>query len=251
MAAWSPTEGGPMGWVDKLLGRDKRDGDRPAEQEQSGPVGEEQLLADARERIRSGFLDRDDLAGWVAGGHDLAEDDPRPLRAAAQAWDERLAEQAGWTGESDYDRLAAAFADLEASGVLARMNFTCCNTCGTTEIDDERTPDHDAPEGAYPFREWAYTFFHSQDAERLADAPADLFLTYSSFRPAADVDPDLMARARAGEQEAREQVVRHTDATVGRIVVDALAAHGLAPDWSGDPTRRIAVPITDWRKPLP
>lgn len=240
-----------MGWVDKLLGRDGRAGNRPAEPEGAAPVGDEQLLADAREVIRSGFLDRDDLAGWVAGGHDLAEDDPRALRAAAQAWDERLAEQAGWVGESDYDRLAAAFADLEESGVVARMNFTCCNTCGTTEIDDERTPDPDAAEGAYPFREWAYTFFHSQDAERLADGPADLFLTYSSFRPAADVAPDLMARARAGDQDAREQVVRHTDATVGRIVVDALTAHGLTPDWSGDPTRRIAVPITDWRKPLP
>ena len=40
-------------------------------------------------------------------------------------------------------------------------------------------------------------------------------------------------------------------AAVGRIVVDALTVRGLAPVWSGDWTQRIAVPITDWRKPLP
>ncbi len=147
--------------------------------------------------------------------------------------------------------MQAAFDELEADRVVARMNFTCCNTCGTTEIDDERTPDPDAAEGAYPFQEWAYAFFHSQDAERLADTPADLYLTYSSFRPAPDIDPELMARARAGDEDARKQVVSHTDATVGRIVVDALTARGLTPVWSGDPAQRIAVPITDWRKPLP
>ena len=239
-----------MGWIDKLLGRDKG-AESGAPETAEGPVGDEELLGDARELIRSGFLDRDDLAEWVAGGRDLDEADPRALRAATQAWDERLAEQAGWAGESDYDRLDAAFADLAAAGVVARMNFTCCNTCGTTEIDDERTPDPDAAEGAYPFQEWAYAFFHSQDAERLADTPADLYLTYSSFRPAPDIDPELMARARAGDEDARKQVVSHTDATVGRIVVDALTARGLTPVWSGDPAQRIAVPITDWRKPLP
>ena len=158
--------------------------------------------------------------------------------------------QVTWSGPSDYDRLQAAFDELEADRVVARMNFTCCNTCGTDEIDDERTPLDDAGD-AYGFREWQYTFFHSQDADRLAETPGVLYLTYSAWRPSPDLDPALIAAARGGDAEARVQVYQGTDACVGERVAAALRHHGLTVLWEGDPAERIGVSITDWRKPLP
>jgi len=73
-----------------------------------------------------------------------------------------LAEQQKWREPGDYDRMAAAFARIQQQGVPARMNFTCCQTCGIDEIDDERTPLRRAAAGEYPWREWGYTFFTSR-----------------------------------------------------------------------------------------
>ena len=38
-------------------------------------------------------------------------------------WGERLAEQAGWEGETDPERLTRAFAALDAAGITARENL--------------------------------------------------------------------------------------------------------------------------------
>ncbi|MDI9902924.1 hypothetical protein QM716_24015 [Rhodococcus sp. IEGM 1409] len=92
--------------------------------------------------------------------------------------------------------------------------------CGTTEIDDERTPS-EPDENGYPFAQWAYTFFHMQDAERL------------------------------GDETAKAHVIAQTDQTVGRQVADALRAQGLSVDWNGDNNQRIRVTDVRWRKPLP
>ncbi len=69
----------------------------------------------------------------------------RPVsRAQAQEvvdrlWLERLAEQETWgEGPTDPDRVARAFGALDAVGVTARENFTCCRGCGTAEIGAER-----------------------------------------------------------------------------------------------------------------
>jgi hypothetical protein len=216
----------------------------------------QQLRETARARILAGFVEYDGFAEQLAEYHEDLSDDPDLLLGAAHRvvdaeWLRRLDEQATWTRPGDYERLAAAFDDLSSHGLVGRMNFTCCQTCGTTEIDDERSPLEGAAEGEYPFAEWAYTFFHQQDAERLADQDALLMLTYSSWRPAPDLDVELLERAKAGDPAAREEVVRETDAVVGRQVHAALVAAGLEVEWNGEPGRRIAVRLRDWRKPLP
>jgi hypothetical protein len=220
----------------------------------------DEQLAELRETARSwiapGFQQRDGMAAELAEYHDDIEAPDEVKLAAAETvveeeWQRRLDEQATWTGRGDYERLVSAFDALAVDGVLGRMNFTCCQTCGSTEIDDERTPIADAAEGTYPFREWGYTFFHQQDTERLTDAGAVLYLTYSTFRPAPGLDEDLLARARGGDDAAREEVVRQSDVAVGHRVADALQAAGLTVDWNGENTKRIAVTDLDWRKPLP
>jgi len=167
-----------------------------------------------------------------------------------EVWDRRVEEQTQWTAPGDFERLSAAFAELERNGIVARMNFTCCMQCGTTEIDDERTPSEPDQNG-YPFAQWAYTFFHMQDAERLGDEPSDLYLSYSAFRPAHDLDPALVAAAFGGDETAKAHMIAHTDQTVGRQVADALRTQGLSVDWNGDNNQRIRVTDVCWRKPLP
>lgn len=242
-----------MGLRDRVFRRDPREGQppAPAESPSTGEVSSADLRAAARQAVVPGFLTRSEAVEQVRELYELDDSDQRPAELVDAVWAARKAEAVNWTGESDYDRLAAAFADLDSQGIVARMNFTCCNTCGTTAIDDERTPADSADPGEYPFREWAYTFFHQQDAERLVDEPATLFLTYSFFRPAAETDPQVLQKARAGDAQARAQVTTETGTLVGQRVADTLRGHGLDVSWSGSPTQRMSVAIESWRKPLP
>ncbi len=239
-----------MGW----FGRKKDDGTAvPTDSDR------EAFREAARERIRPGFMDLDGVAETLVEyleDVELPEDVMLELARAtvAEEWAARLAEQATWTEPGDYARVQAAYDDLAGQGIVGRMNFTCCQTCGTDEIDDERTPrssEEVEADAGYGFHEWGYTFFHQQDAERLADEPAVLYLSYSTFLPAPEVDPDLIARAGDGDADARSEVVQLSDLAAGRAVAAALTRQGLSVDWAEDTSQRIRVTDLRWRKPLP
>jgi hypothetical protein len=184
------------------------------------PAQEDELRVLARDLVVPAFAERDHVT-QVLADHLYGDVDPRAAaeaarRITAEAWARRDAELSASSGPSDYDRLAAAFRALEERAVVARMAFACCQTCGDTEIRDERTGG-----------EWGFTYFHDQDAERLADPETTLLLAYGAF----------------GDQSE--------DVEVGRAVRDALVAEGLVVAWDDDPRARLAVAIRDWRKPLP
>lgn len=225
-------------------------------------IAEQEALATLRETARlwisPGFRTRDSLVEELVEYHDdidLPADQTDRLAASAVdlEWEVRHAEEATWTHPGDYARVQAAFDALDAQGVVGRMSFTCCQTCGTAEIAEERTPLH--AEERWPgddaFREWGFVFFHEQDAERLAEEPADLFLSFGTFRWAPDTDPGLLKRAQEGHEDARREVVEHSDRAVGRLVAEALRAQGLTVDWNDEPARRLRVTEVQWRKPLP
>lgn len=173
------------------------------------------------------------IATQVAGGYDDADEiiesfverveDDEELDATeddvialvTQAWTARIAEQQHWPAVTDVDKLERAFELLEASGVLARDNFTCCQNCGHSEIGDARA------DTSYD----GYTFFHLQDTERAASG-SSLFLAYGSF------SEDTGAEA------------------IGRRVIDAIQAQGLTVEWDGTADTRISVKL-DWKKRLP
>lgn len=174
--------------------------------------------------VASGFVARPDAEQHLV---ELVADDPetfpdlderRTRQIVAQVWRERLAIESTWTDEGDYPALRDAFDDLERAGVVARMSFTCCQTCGHDEIRAEATP-----------QSRGYTFFHSQDADRLAPVTSELYLAFGSL---TEDDPDL-------------------DTRVGAEVVKTLVARGLAVDWDGRADTRIRLPRMDWRKRLP
>ena len=143
--------------------------------------------------------------------------DPGDLRALAwrlaePAFAEHLAAQATWPERTDSDRLSNAFRNLDASGIVAREDFTCCQNCGTTEIGGE-VVDVEACRG--------YVFYHGQDADR-AVAGGGIWLSYGLFE-------------------------RETTPEIGEEVCAALRAEGFEVDWDGSPDKRIRVPL-DWAR---
>ncbi|MFI5986198.1 DUF6891 domain-containing protein [Streptomyces sp. NPDC051555] len=175
--------------------------------------------------LRCGYDGRPELT-------ELAEDylvngPVRPVSEAQAAelvlrlWRERVAEQAGWVGETDPERVSRAFAALEAAGITAREDFACCRGCGHAEIRGV------GAEGARGF-----VFFHRMCTEGAAQG-GDLILIYGSFG----------ASGGTGSEEA-------STAAVGREVVAALAEVGLRCLWDGSAHDAIRVTDLDWRKRL-
>ncbi|WP_127505739.1 DUF6891 domain-containing protein [Actinoplanes solisilvae] len=115
-----------------------------------------------------------------------------------------LEKQAGWPERTDSDRLTAAFHSLDAAGIVAREDFSCCQNCGVTEIRDETT------DGASR----GYVFYHGQDALSAAEG-LDIWLAYGG---------------RDAEQIAHE-------------IVEALRAEGLTVQWDGTVGLRIHVTL--------
>jgi hypothetical protein len=149
---------------------------------------------------------------------------PEAVRTAAWSLAEEAvaahhAEQAQWPAVTDCDRLDAAFATLEATGIVARQHFSCCGTCGATQIIDEM--DRIAKDGQ-PVR--GYTFFHVQDTEHAVDGEG-LYLSYG-----------------AADHRDRQAAVE-----IGHEVVAALRAQGLQPTWNGRHAHRIGLPMV-WRR---
>jgi hypothetical protein len=169
--------------------------------------------------VRSGFLARGEI---MEAAMEISEDTAAASTAEIARHVDEVAlalarEQASWPPVTDSDRLDAAFEDLGRRGILARQDFTCCQSCGHAEIWDE-AEDPSAWRG--------YAFYHRQDTEAAVEGRG-LYLGFGS------------AGARAAET-----------ASIGAEVVAALHAQGLAVDWDGDVRKRIGVGPFTWRRRL-
>ena len=186
---------------------------------------------------------RDLIDGWIAAGFDtydtvernaveLGEDDgiqPAAARTLVrERWLAAVDAQQTWPDTRDSDALEAAFADLEARGVAARMNFSCCGTCAPGELIDEV---------GLGGSKHGYVYFHQQDAEAIFEG--SLFLGYGSLR---DFDREAPGASDAYVADA---------VSVGHEVVDALRSHNLSVTWDGSLDRRIRVTDLEWRRRIP
>ncbi|GGQ33217.1 hypothetical protein BKA00_004871 [Actinomadura coerulea] len=133
-------------------------------------------------------------------------------------WNAQVEEQRKWPEVTDNDLLERAFTRLWRTGIVAEENFTCCQSCGVTEIGGQ------IPEGSVMD---GYTFFHEQDTESVL-FDDELLLSYGTFGP---------------ESEPQKAV------EVGERVVAALKTEGLRVEWDGSPAARITV-FMKWRKRL-
>jgi uncharacterized protein DUF6891 len=215
---WWPSNLWRVGIFDKLSRR------TPAPE--PDPVALEELRDQVVLWVLPGFNTRSDV---LEQAREFRDDDEMPVtdrqveQLVEEVWQARLAEQQTWTSPTDADKVAAAFAELDAAGVVARMNFTCCQTCGVAEIDDERPTDRPSS---------GYVFFHQQDSERLTDDGAHLFLAYGTLDP---------IRGQVAEQ----------DTEIGRQIEQALRAQDLPVSWNGSSGQRISVGPLSWQRRLP
>ncbi|RYD51650.1 MAG: hypothetical protein EOP60_10485 [Sphingomonadales bacterium] len=102
--------------------------------------------------------------------------------------------------------------------MIARQNFSCCGTCGSSEIWDEVDAVTQAGGPGH-----GYVFYHMQDTESAADGEG-LYLNYGA--------------GEDGEEAAL---------AVARDVVAELQSHGLRTDWDGSWDQRIHVAL-DWKR---
>jgi hypothetical protein len=176
------------------------------------------------------------IGGLVAGGYETPQQildsvsdymgddlDARTIALEAGPMLERalIAHEAAaktWPAVTDYDRLHRAFAALEDRGITARENFSCCGTCGSSEIWGEM--DEARSSGA---KVTGYVFFHMQDTEAATDG-GDLYLNY-------------------GAMEEGEIAALHVAATI----VSELERNGLNVDWDGSWGTRIGVKL-EWKR---
>jgi len=183
-------------------------------------------LRDMRDRVRrdvmSGFYSPEAIVEsaveYVSDqvpGTDLR---PHAEQMVAEALAEHRAEQETWPATTDCDRLEAAFAALEAGGIVMRQNFTCCGSCGSAEIWDEVEAFEGSGAKAY-----GYGFYHMQDTDNAVEG-GGVYLNYGA--------------CEEGEEPAL---------ATGRAIVAEVERHGLKTDWDGSLGRRIKVEL-DWKR---
>jgi hypothetical protein len=174
--------------------------------------------------VRAAFQSRGDV--WLAIDDACEEaEDPDAMRAFAAAelerlWADQRLTEAQWGDRTDCDRLDQAFAELEATGVVCRQDFTCCGTCGVAEIALECAELERA--GRQPR---GYAFYHAQDTEHAVFGEG-LYLNYGDLK---------------GEERA--------SLAIGREIIAVLKSHGLKPQWDESWASRIHVPLS-WRRRL-
>jgi hypothetical protein len=183
------------------------------------------VLADVREyvttSVRGGYQSRDEI---IESGNEMASDEGLDDVDIAALVDTAIAdlqrESSTWPAVTDYDRLATALDALERKGIIARQNFTCCMTCGHTEIGDELEQFEQAGGVAR-----GYVFFHQQATERVVDG-GDINFAYGS------VLEDVGSEAIAAE------------------LADELRNVGLEVDWNGESSMCVMVNV-DWKRRWP
>jgi hypothetical protein len=147
-------------------------------------------------------------------------DDVLPLikRITAELLAAHRAEQSGWEGSTDCDRLNEAFASLNEQGIVARQDFSCCNNCGFAEIWDEVEKE----EARHPVE--GYVFYHLQSTERAIES-GELLLCYGC------IEDDSKALKR-----------------VANKIVEELLRVGLKARWQGTTAHPIVVERIVWRR---
>ena len=148
----------------------------------------------------------------------------------------RRDQQASW-GEASKSRLTAAFNELAEIGVIARQDFSCCGTCGSSEIFDERDDS----------RIWrGYVYFHSQDTDRIFEA-RQTYVGYGAFPDAYFSSTEWKAYSDAEKDTHYTRIVRELMAEV-RIVLER---HDIGTEWDGELRARILLYNVDFLALMP
>jgi hypothetical protein len=131
-----------------------------------------------------------------------------------------LAEAATWPPETDCDRLAIVFAELERSGIVARENVGYTQSDLRDELSEVVT---DLLKAGRSIRGWVG--FHGQDLERAVDGGG----LHLGFAPA---------------QSSKEAAW----VEVGTEIVETFRKAGFTIEWSGSSNQRPLLKAINWRR---
>jgi len=141
---------------------------------------------------------------------------------AERMFAEKLQQQVTWPAETDWDRLDAAFQELDRNGIIAMHH------AGNTQSDglSDTMEEYDARKegGANPT---GYVFYHGQDVDGALEGQL-LYLAFGAF----------------DDTEA-------TATNVAKQIVDTIESKGLKASWNGDLDQRIVIQPIEWRKRSP
>lgn len=104
------------------------------------------------------------------------------------------------------EKIKKVFKELRKIGIYSRMDYKCCQSCGSYSIGDDASKS-----------DFGYAFFHSQDGDDLRKKGV-VHIAYGSLD--------------------KERVSAHE---VGMLVASALANEGLEVFWEKDDKKRIQV----------
>lgn len=183
---------------------------------------EKEIYSFIAQRVAEGFLSDEEIADEAV---ESFEEDYEAGRLeslvdnlTSELVDKHYQEQRRWNYDTDCDRLDNVFAELDANGIVARQNFSCCQNCGHSEIWDEIDQARAEQDVL------GYVFYHMEDTERVC-GEGILYLAYGA------VD--------SGDEPALY---------VARQIVDALDRAGLKTDWNGSLEKRVKVYDFTWKK---
>jgi hypothetical protein len=186
----------------------------------------EELQLYIKRYIASGFMDLDQI---VEVAVDIMQSEYKNVEGldktaqdlAVKLLQVHLREQQSWPEVTDFDLLESAFNRLSESGILAKHNAECCQTCATGQV---LALVKDALKEGKQIR--GYTFYHEQDTESAIDSGI-LYISYGSVEGGDDASINI-----------------------GKEVAAALLQIGLKVDWDEIINKRIAVPF-NWRRRWP
>lgn len=135
----------------------------------------------------------------------------------------------GWPRITDCDRLDAAFEELNAMGIMARHNWSCCSNCGRAEMPDEFNRIGGMWDDVPVI---GYVFYHQQDSESAA-AGSSLYINYGSCEEAPD-----------------EATYFQRCVSIAQTACEVIKRHGLEVDWNGDINTRPRIALT-WQRRRP
>ncbi|MBX3232238.1 MAG: hypothetical protein KIT84_19010 [Labilithrix sp.] len=179
--------------------------------------------------VRGGYLTADQIVRALMEDEVDREDLEIDESQLAELVDAKMRErrrELQLAGASAYDRLSDVFDLLEDSGIFARENYWCCQSCAYAAIDEEIAEALEAGEEVR-----GYVYFHSQDTDRAVES-GELLLRFGG----------LSGEPLRLEREATQQI--------GEEVTTALEDAGFEVRWSGSPGEAITMTIA-WDKPPP
>ncbi|TJZ76036.1 hypothetical protein FCG67_18640 [Rhodococcus oryzae] len=195
--------------------------------------GRVELTRQIWDQLIAGRGDADDFIDTYGPDYDLTDEQLGAAFAALRT--ARLLQQAEVGAYTS--RTIAAFEELNANGVVARADFSCCGSCASGEIWGE----------ADDSRHWkGYAYFHQQDTSGLVE-DGETYIGYGAFPPE---DFDEAAYDALSDDTKQDLYTADVTRLLDHVMFPVFRRHGIEPEWNRDLGTRVLLKNADWYTPI-